>query len=306
MGFSQLFTDVITKLESIPADIITPNPKVANNYQKTPSNINRKFQTINIWNDQIDNEIKEKENYIIKCPAVFIEFIPEEPKMIGGGFTQYMYAKMYFHIFSDQLNSSNLGANSFASGNAQASGDAMDRNLEIYALRDLVKSYMLGFHTHNSSYMMSRYDALDYKHNQIAKYLLGFTFCFNDEKGSISDQLSSRYIQSVQLQGGGLVEITPKNDWISGNSYIRNISVVYFNGNTDETPPIIAGWYLCRVSNKNTVFVLQQWQYLAVWVIGSTYSVGDYIYFGLFCYQCSTANSDSIFNPSNWNVICRI
>jgi len=305
VGFSQLFTDVITKLESIPADIITLNPKSANNFQKTPSNINRKFQTINVWNDQIDNEIKEKENYIVRCPAVFIEFLPEEPKMIGGGYTQYMDAKMYFHIFSDQLNSSNYGANSFSSGNAQASGDAMDRNLEIYTLRDLVKSAMLGFHTHNSSYMMSRYDALDYKHNQIVKYLLGFTFCFNDEKGSVDDITSSRYIKSVKLNGTGQVEITPLNLWISGYSYVT-FNVVYYNGNTASTPPIIAGYYICETPNSDTEFTPSKWDYVNSWVSGTNYNHLSIVYIGNIIYRCLVFNSDIIFDPSKWQVITTI
>lgn len=294
MAFKELFTDVITKLESLlkDTDDLIPSPKPSANFQQTASNVNRIFKTINIFNDQIDNEIKEK-GYIIKCPAVLIEFLPEEPKMILGGVTQYMEAKMYFHIYSDQLNSPNRDG-----------GDFLDRNVEIYDLRDVVKTNMLGFHTHNSSYMMSRYDALDYRHGSITKYLLGFTFCFNDDKGSIFDKKSSRYlVYGTKSSDTASVEIIAQNFWISGNSYTSNISAVYFN--LIQTGVII-GYYICTTTNNDSLFTPENWQYLAIWVSAKPYSVGQFIYLGYYAYQCTVSNSDIIFNESNWRLICRI
>ncbi len=283
MGFSELFTDIITKLETIQDPKPVTTLQKIRNYQKTESNRNQRFKVINIWNDQIDNEVKEKENYVIKCPAIFLEFIPEEPKMILGGVTQYPDAKMYFHIFSDQLNSPN-----------SEGGDFMDRNIEIYSLRDDVKSIMLGFHTHNSSFMMSRYDALDYKHKTITKYLLGFSFCFNDDKGSIFDPKSSRYLVTGNLPSN--LEVLPRHPWVSEDDYLALCAVVFLSDK----------YYLCITSNSDEIFNPLNWLEINHWVSGTTYSVGNYIYEGYFCYQCLTGNSDTTFNPNNWVVISRL
>lgn len=296
MGFSELFTDIITKLESIPSDTIVQNTKPANNFQKTPTNVNQKFKMINIWNDQIDNEIKEN-GYIVRCPAIFIEFLPEEPKLILGGVTQYMDAKIYFHIYSDKLNTSNSGVNSFGDN----SGDLMDANFEIYELRDTIKSVFLGFHTHNSSAMMSRYDSLDYRHKTITKYLLGFTFCFNDDKGSIYDPKSSRY-QIIQGITNPILNSTPQQNWISGTTYVQNVNVVFVTG----IAGVANGYYLCITSNSDLVFVTSEWQQLALWVTAQDYAIGAYIYNGYFAYICITANSDVVFDAYKWTLITKI
>jgi len=290
MAFSELFTDVLDKIDSISVQVPVASPKKANNYQKTDSNVNRKFKLSNIWNDQIDREIIE-EGYIIKCPACFIEFLPEEPMQVLGGVTQYMNAKMYFHIFSDQLNNPNsLG------------GDKLDRNTEIYDLRDLIKSKFLGFHTHNSSAMMSRYDQLDYKHKTITKYLLGFSFCFNDDKGSIFDPNSDRYLESYKLTGATL-SVTRKDNWISGCLYVSGVNVVYFEGVIEG---VLIGWYLCTTTNNSTEFTPLQWQYLALWQGGNSYTIGEYIYLGYYAYICIEDNNDNTFTENKWNLITRI
>lgn len=299
MGFSQLFTDVITKAESILVDTVIPDPKAAKNFQKTPSNVNQLFKTINIWNDQIDEEIlsdvKDGEprtsfsNSILKCPALFIEFIPDDPKLILGGVTQYMDAKIYFHIFSEELNSPN-----------SRGGDKMDQNLSIYDLRDSIKSTFLGFHTHNSSAMMSRYDSLDYKHKTITKYLLGFTFCFNDEKGSIFDPKSSRYQYWATVSA--TTNVTPKNDWIGGTKYYAITNVIYYAGSEGIEP----GYYMCKVSNNSTEFTPSEWLVLAMWLPSTAYTAGTCIFNQYFVFRCSVDNSDAVFNPDNWELISRI
>ena len=152
MSFSKLFTDVLDELKTIQDDNPLPKLQAANNFQKTLSNRNQKFKMINIWNDQIDTEIlstKKGDGYSIKCPSVFIELVTNDGNQLLGGVTQYPEACMYFHIYSDQLNTPN---------NINISNDLIDANLEIFDLRDAITSKMLGFHTHNSSAFMSRYD----------------------------------------------------------------------------------------------------------------------------------------------------
>lgn len=288
MSFSQLFTNVLDRLKTIQSLSPISNPRPSNNYQKTPSNVNQRFKTINIWNDQIDNEIKGLENYIIKCPACLIEFIPEEPKLILGGVTQYMDAKMYFHIYSDQIGSSN------------PQGDFMDMNLEIFDLRDIVKSKFLGFHTSFSSAMMSRFDGLDYKHKTLTAYILGFTFCFNDLKGSIYDSESDRYLQ--QLEVNATFDITPIHNWVSGNSYTAFSNVVHIHINQG----IEYFYFLCIVSNSDTSFILSKWQPLLHWISLKQYLVGDYIFNNGFVYRSLNSNSDESFDINNWELITKM
>lgn len=291
MSFKQVFTDVLTKLESIPADKVISNPKPASNFQKTPSNVNQKFKFNSIWNEQIDNEIKGSENIIIKCPACFIEFDTGDGMLIGGGVTQYLDARMYFHIYSDQLNATN-----------KVGGDYMDVNLEIFDLRDCIKSNFTGFHTHNASFGMPCVDKLDYKHKTITKYVIGFCFPFYDEKGSIFDPKSALYKTFKTSSGIGL-GVTPTHYWVSGASYQELVNVIFIVGSV--MPLVIEGYYLCLHSNNDMVFTTLNWQILALWTPGN-WVVGQYIYLGIYCYVCLNANNDLTFTPSNWTLICRM
>ncbi len=294
MGLRDVYLDVITKTESILVDKPTSNPKPSNNFKKTPSNINQKFKMINIWNEQIDIEIQSTDKgngYIVKCPACLIEFDPGEGKLIGGGVTQYMDARIYFHIYSNQLNTPNIDG-----------GDNMDRNLEIFDLRDSLKSVFNGFHTHNSSYMMSCVDKPDYKHQTLTAYILGFTFCWNDEKGSILDPKSSRY-QVYGDKTGGTTQVVAKHDWISGNSYVALVNCVYFAGISGGA---IVGTYLCITSNSDAVFTPAKWQILTIWYANTAYQINSYIFINDFAYKCNTPNSDTIFDPNKWDLITHI
>ena len=306
MGTSLVIINVLNQLATIQKDEVIANPKPSNNSQKTQSNVNKIFKMINVWNDNIDNEIlstKEgipaigTKGYAIKCPSVFVEFVPGDGNQILGGVTQYMDAAMYFHIFSDQLATSNLTEGLIGIN----PGDLIDANFEIDYLRDVITSNFLGFHTYNGSAFMSRYDKLDYKHGTITKWLRGFHFCFNDVKGSIFDKKSSRYLTPVQLNNATL-SVTAERDWISGNEYISGLNVVWFAG----LGAVLAGFYLCLTTNTDSVFTASKWQYLPIWQANFAYAVNTYIYNGLFCYKCSIANNDAEFNFNNWELIVRI
>ena len=320
MGLENLYTDLINKLSLIPKDCTTiipysqlqqnnssfpPTPvqksQTTNNFQKTQYKFEQKFSTINIWNDQIDNEVKSikrdgtNNGYIIKCPAVFVEFVPNDGNQIGGGVTQYMDACIYFHIFSDELNTSNNKR-----GLNQNPADLIDANFEIFKLRDIISSYFLGYHPNNGSALMSRYDKPDYKHLTITKYLRGFSFCWNDDKGSVFDPISVRYSIGVPFPANNA--IVPENVWQSGISYVALVNVVYYGG----LGAIVAGFYLCLSTNTDITFNPLNWQLIALWVSGTTYNIGNYIYNSYYVYQCKTENSDVDFNTSNWNLITRI
>ncbi|MEO7531555.1 MAG: hypothetical protein ABIS69_09090, partial [Sediminibacterium sp.] len=266
MGFSQLFTDAITKVESILIDNPISNPVAANNFQKTKSNVNQVFKLISAWNDQIDTEIQSMSKdekvtpsgFILKCPTCLLEFELGDGADILGGVTQYMNARLYFHLYSDQLNSPNGSVL-----DRKDSGDFMDLNLEIFYLRDLIKSNFLGLRIHNSSPMMSCVDTLDYKHNTITKYVIGFTFCFNDDKGSIYDPKSIRFQTVGKIDK---IEIAATHFWISGKSYSAITNVIYLN--IDQIEAVIAGWYMCLTSNNDAEFTPSKWQRVALWYSG--------------------------------------
>jgi len=292
MGFSDVYTDIIAKANTILVDNPIPTPKPANNIQKTPSNVNQVFKYIGIWNDQIDIEtqsLKKGDGFIVKCPSLFIEFISGEGSDILGGVTQYMDACVYFHIFSDQL----------ATDNRSDYSNLIDANFEIFYLRDLITSNFNGFHTSFSSAMMSRYDKEDYKHNTITKYLRGFSFCFNDTKGSMYDPKSFRYQTSVQINA--TLNQTPQSTWISGTEYVAFANCVYLN-----LAPNLVGEYLCTTTNNDATFEAVKWAYVPIWVSGTAYHTDNFIYIGGFCYQCIISNSDIIFTPAHWYIICRI
>ena len=80
MALKDFFTEVLAKLNSIEVNnpIATPT---ANNIKKTPSNVNKVFKYINIWDEQIDEEVKGN-NYVIASPSIFIEYIAGDCKML--------------------------------------------------------------------------------------------------------------------------------------------------------------------------------------------------------------------------------
>lgn len=303
MAFETIFTDTISKLESIPDLKVVSNSKPSANFQRTKSNVNQRFKFIDIWNDQIDAEIQSSKygepiimkGFTIKCPAIFIEFIPEDPNQIGGRVTQYLDAKLYLHIYSDELNTPSTKLN-------PNDGDLMDANFEIYKLRDEAKSAMMGFRPTNCSALMARYDGLDYKHGTITKYILGFSCPFIDFQGSILDNKSESYIVPTPINA--TLGISSKSIWTSKSIYTSLISVVWYLGSV--SPVIEQGYYLCLTTNQSALFQPTEWQYLPIWEAGKTYAINNYIYYGYFCYKCNNANSDTTFNPSNWDLITHL
>src|ERR1700735_4333928 len=296
-GLVDVFNTTLSKGLSILVDNPIPTPKPAGNIQHTPSNVNQVFKTVNSWNDQIDNEIlslKQGEKFggcqgfIVKCPALFIEFEPGDGDCILGGVTQYMDAKIYFHIYSDEL----------ATDNRSGQPQLMDANFQIDWLRDVITTNFNGFHCSFGSAMMNRFDKLDYKHGTITKYIKGFSFCWNDTKGSVYDPKSPRYLTTQTIPS---FSVYPQTDWVSGTNYVALINCVYLN----VSPPAV-GYWLCTISNSDVTFNPSNWLYCPLWASGTTYAIGNYVAFGYFCYQCLTANSDIIFNQSNWNIICRL
>jgi len=272
------FTEIQTKLASIQVKNPTPLPPKSNNLSQTSSNQNQVFKTINIWDDQIDDLIKSATGYEIQFPALFLELILGDAKMVLGDVTHYPDSKIFFHIFSFNLNQQDTGK--------------MEQNLVIYDLRDTVKANILGQRFHGANGFMSCYDAMDYKHKNITKYLLGFNFNYSDAVGSIYDSDSVNGL-TFKTNTNLTAIFSNFQSWISGLTYTQDVSVVI----------IATVIYVCIVTNSDLVFTLSKWSVVPFWISGTSYSVGNYVLDLGTVFKCLNANSDITFTPSNWTKI---
>ncbi len=278
MATRTFFTEIQTKLASIQVKNPAPLPPKSKNLNPTSSNQNQVFKYINIWDDQIDDLIKSEKGYEIAFDALFFELILGDAKMVLGDVTHYPDSKLFFHIFSFNLNQQDTGK--------------MEQNLVIYDLRDIVKANILGQRFHGANGFMSCYDAMDYKHKNITKYLIGFNFNYSDAVGSIYDADSVNGLKfKTNSSLTAIFNIFPS--WISGLSYVADLSVVI----------IATIVYVCTTSNSDLVFDLNKWAVVNFWVSGKSYLVGDYELDLGIVYKCLNSNSDITFTPSNWTKI---
>lgn len=288
IGIADTFVETIDKLRSIKLKQgdkgYVPNPVRSNNNAKTISNVNDIFKYINIWDNQIDEMIAAN-NYSFKTDksAIFIELRLGRCAPLLNKVSTYPEAVMVFHVFHNLLDGSK---------------DTMEQNVEIYRYRDIVKSKITGWGPSNCSNFMCFDDAIDYKHGNITKYLIGFNFHLTDFSGSIFDPNSPNYLNFVTKDGIKLGSISLFNEWFSGIEYEKDISVV-LNDYTDGLPNI----YLCIENNTDIVFDASKWIQIFEWVSAKPYIVDDIVYMFNRVYKCTVANSDSVFNPINWDII---
>lgn len=285
MGVADIFVETINKIKSIKkVDNVVPNPVKTGNFSKTASNVNDVFKYINIWDNQIDEMIAAN-SYSFKTneSAIFIELRLGRCAQLLNKVSTYPEAVIVFHVFSQVFDGGN---------------DTMERNVEIYRYRDVIKSKITGWSPSSCSNFMCFDDALDYKHGNITKYLIGFNFNFTDLTGSIFDVNSPNYLKFVTQSGATLGSVSFFTDWISGLEYTSQISVVA-NGYTNKVPNI----YLCTTNNNDVIFDNSKWYQIFAWVSNKQYTVDDKVYLFNRVYNCVEDNNDSIFNPSKWEII---
>lgn len=235
------------------------------------------FKYCNIWDNQIDEMILGS-NYAFALPALFIEFIPGECKMMGMGMSQYPQTEITFHIVNQILDGNN---------------DTMERNLPIFDLRDLVKAKFVGFGISFCSNLMCCYDKLDYKHGNTYKYLLSFNCNFIDSKGSGFDPDSGLvwgYLDNPTLN------INIVHEWISGKFYNvadaiqgQFANVVIYRGQI----------YQCSNPNFDIIFDSNNWFPVNLWT-PRQYNYGDMVLYYSYVYSCVVPNNDTVFNSNNW------
>jgi hypothetical protein len=134
------------------------------------------FKYFNIWDNQMDENILGK-GYSFRRPACFFELDLGQPKMLGAKMTSYPDAVCRFHLFHELLDGRN---------------DTMERNLPVFEVRDLTKTALLNSNISNCSNLICIEEELDYKHDNVYKYILGFRTNFKDDAGSIYAQDSGK------------------------------------------------------------------------------------------------------------------
>jgi len=169
-----------------------------------------------------NNQVKEEEDgktFNFTKPAVLIEIqnAMEGIELLGAYATINENMVFRFSIVMEQLDSS-IGAVPPATG--------MDENLDIFDLRDALKTALTGFKPTNCSQLMYVSESQDYNHDNIYVYGISFKCSYIDTKGSPLDPDSTQWVT------GSLTEINLNTfkAWISGNSYVENENVVIQNG----------------------------------------------------------------------------
>lgn len=233
---------------------------------------NKVFKFSNVFNNQVDTELKEKnEGYVFDMPAGFVEISLGEPMTLSRGLTCYPKCKISIH-FSNMLLSD---------------GEYMDRNLDIVNIREYVKRAFTGKSFDNCSSLQNIGEELDYDHGNVYKYIIDFVTNFSDVVGS---DWENTIVEKIDLD----INLNVFKNWESGVQYIANQNVVYFEDKL----------YLCSIDNSDDIFTPTNWLLIAGWTV-KDFSVNDYTYYESGIYRCIIANQDEEFNESNWNLITK-
>lgn len=88
------------------------------------------------------------------------------------------------------------------------SGSGMDENLDVYDLRDTLKTLLMGFKPTNCSYLQYSDESQDYNHNQIYVYSVSFMCSYVDTKGMV-EYTTIEPPFALDLQGYINTEPTP-------------------------------------------------------------------------------------------------
>jgi hypothetical protein len=233
-----------------------------------------------VFNNQVRMEDKGL-TFDFPKPAVLIELEkPSKGLQTLGGYATVNEFIWKFYIVHEQLDAENDGT--ISSG--------MDENLDIYDLRDALKTALTGFKPTNCSMLQYDDESPDYEHNNIYVYCLSMKCSFVDTKGSPLDGDSTQWITG-SLTDMNLNVFLP---WESGKSYVEN-------GNAVIQAGLI---YLCTTSNNDDTFTIGNWKLIPSWEPGGPYTATtSYVAYQNGIYQCSTNNTDTTFILSNWTKI---
>lgn len=133
-----------------------------------------------VWNDQL-NRMDDQSGLSLPFPAIYVEMLPQEWNMLSAGVSQCDIV-WKIHICHQQFDSMD---------------GFFDQNLDVFDLRDSVKTALMLFKPTNCGSWIASGEEQDYSHTNIYHYILEFTCCFIDTKGSGFDPTNGWYIYST-------------------------------------------------------------------------------------------------------------
>lgn len=241
---------------------------------------NSQFIYCAVFNDQIKQEESGK-TFVFPKPAVLVEISsPSNGLQTLGSYGVTVHDFIFrFSIVHEQLNAEYDGT----------AGSGMDENLDVFDLRDTLKTLLTGFQPTNCSNLQYDSESQDYAHDNIYVYGISFRCSYVDTKGSPYDVDSNVWVD-------GQIDILNLNTfvgWQSGKSYQENKQAVTYGG-------LI---YLCANDNSDTVFTVANWLEVDAWQGNTSYVATNYVAYQNNIYQCSVDNSDATFDFDKWTKI---
>lgn len=158
-----------SRIKQVNLDIYTLAKEILDKRKTEPKKL---FKYVNIYDMQVDEMIQTDKNkgYSFNTPSFFVQIELGDSVPFTQGYVSYPNAIIRFYLINQILNS-----------------DDMEKNLEIFDIRDIV---VAAFSTSNISFCSTLTlfeDQMDYKHGSIYKYKLAYKTNFIDSKGSFLD-----------------------------------------------------------------------------------------------------------------------
>ena len=145
------------------------------------------FQFVTIWNNQI-KQWSTGSTFPVQSPCCLIETDLGTASAMGRGVTLYRDVKIKFHIVDWQLD---------------AGDGTLDQNLEVFAWRDLLKTYMERFFPLHCGAMTTFCEEQDFEHTAIYHYKITFKTSLSDLKGSWLDPGQTTVVLTPPPGGAG-------------------------------------------------------------------------------------------------------
>lgn len=124
---------------------------------------------IHIFNNQFDLT-ENKEMYSFPYPAVFVEFINDQPiEQLGGGYQIYNPLTVRIHIAHDFYNNSD---------------GTMEQNLLIFDVKDSVYKALQKFEPAGAVQFIRTSETQDYDHTNIYHFIQDYTTNYVDQNAS--------------------------------------------------------------------------------------------------------------------------
>lgn len=231
-------------------------------------------QYADVFNDQIQRN-EDGLTFDFLKPAILFEIdTPNQGVQTLGRYNQTILDLVFrLYIVYEQLDA--------------GFGD-MDRNLDVYYLRDAVKVAFTNYKPIELAGLWQYYQEYqDYAHNNIYVYRIEFKGTLIDTKGS---KLDPDYTGFITKETPNIININPIRAWLPYKQYIRDINAVIYN----------KGIYIAKNDSNTDTFDIDDWEAIPSWRANVTYTVETKVAYNMHIYQCIALNADAQFIASNW------